>query len=65
MHIESSHGLMTCLTDPEEAASADWTRRRDQVDVVKVIDPSAAEAVISDRAGTPARASQPHSGDTR
>ena len=39
MRIETSHGLITCMTDPDEAVSTDWTSWRDQVDLVKVIDP--------------------------
>jgi hypothetical protein len=39
MRVETSDGLITCLTDPDEAVSTDWTSWRDQVDVVKVIDP--------------------------
>jgi hypothetical protein len=39
MRIETSDGLIRCLTDPDEAVSTDWTSWRDQVDVVKVIDP--------------------------
>ena len=39
MRIETTHGLITGLTDPDEAASTDWSRWRDQLDVVKVVDP--------------------------
>ena len=32
MRVETSDGLITCLTDPDEAVSTDWTSWRDQVD---------------------------------
>jgi hypothetical protein len=51
MHIDIAHGLITGLVDPDEAVSTDWTRWRDRLDVVKVIEPDRSCWPALDRAG--------------
>jgi hypothetical protein len=51
MHIETTLGLVTGLTDSAEAVSGNWESWRDQLDVVKVIDPHPSSWPALRRAG--------------
>ncbi len=51
MDIETTHGLITGLVDAAEAVRTNWASRRDQLDVVKVIDPDRSWWPTLQRAG--------------